>query len=99
MEIKIQSIHFDADQKLLDYIQQKISKISTFYDRIIRTEVTLRLEPTGQIQDKIVECKVSVPGDTFFVKETDKSFEAAVDKTSDVMGRQIRKYKERLRSY
>ena len=99
MDLRIQSVHFDADDKLKEYIKAKISKVETFYDRIIDAEVILKLENSGQVRDKIVECKVNVPGDTFFVKEVDKTFEAAVDKTSDVMGRQIRKFKERIRQH
>ena len=43
MEIKVQSIKFDADQKLLDFIDNKVGKIAKYYEDIVRTEVNLSL--------------------------------------------------------
>jgi len=97
MEIHITSIHFDADQKLTDYIERKTSKLEQFYDRIIDTRVLLKLENSGQVREKIVEMRLNVPGDTLVATETSMSFEAAADVAVDNMKRQLIKYKERLR--
>lgn len=76
MEIKVQSIKFDADQKLLDYIDKKISKIEKFYDGVIRAEVNLSL--LADPQNKNVLVRVIVPGDEVVVERNADTFENAV---------------------
>lgn len=94
MEIRKQAVNFDADAKLLDFIDKKLAKLETFYDNIVSTDVFLKLEKTGQIQDKIAEIKVHVPGTTLIAKETSKSFEESVDSGASSLRRQLIKYKE-----
>ncbi len=96
MKINTTSIHFDADQKLLDYIQRKASKLDQFFDRIIDTHIYLKLENSGQVRDKIVEMKLSVPGDILMATEVSKTFEASTDAAIDNMKRQLNRYKERI---
>ncbi|MFT5646829.1 MAG: putative sigma-54 modulation protein, partial [Aureispira sp.] len=64
MEIRTQAVNFDADTKLIEFIDRKLGKLDTFYDNIVSTDVFLKLEKTGQVQDKIVEIKLKVPGST-----------------------------------
>ena len=98
MNINTTSIHFDADQKLLDYIQKKTEKLDQFFDRIIDAQVFLKLENSGQVRDKIVEMKLMVPGDTLMATEVSKTFEASLDAAVDNMKRQLNRYKERLQA-
>ena len=98
MKIHTESNHFQADEKLLEFIDRKLSKLDTFFDKIIDARVNLKLENSGQVKDKIVEIRVSVPGEVLIAKETDKTFESAVDKLVSVLKRQLIKYKDRLRS-
>lgn len=97
MELKIQSIHFDADKKLLDFIQRKLDKLDTFFERVQGGEVFLRLERAdNRRENKIVEVKIYVPGGSFFAKAQDISFEAATDNVLEMLKQQIKKHKERL---
>ncbi len=98
MKIHMTAVHFDADQKLIDYIEKKASKLNQFFDRIIDAQVFLKLENSGQVRDKIVEMKLMVPGDTLIATEVSKSFEAATDAVVDNMKRQLSKHKERLQA-
>jgi putative sigma-54 modulation protein len=98
MKIQTQSVHFDADVKLINFIEQKVSKLERFFDHIIAADVILRLENNGQVKDKIAEIKIKVPGTVLIAKETDKSFEAAVDATAEALRRQLIKHKERIRA-
>jgi len=95
MNIHTQSVHFDADEKLLDFIDKKVGKLETFYDRIIRADVFLKLENTGQVQDKIAEVKLHVPGTILVAKETSKTFEASIDGSVNALRRQLIKQKEK----
>lgn len=97
MKLQMHSIHFDADAKLLSYIQKKAEKLDTFYDRITGGEVFLRLnKDTALHENKVVEIKISVPGHTLFAKETSASFEAAADEAMEALKAQIKKFKEKM---
>ena len=92
MKLQMHSIHFDADQKLIDFVQKKVDKLETFYDRVIDGEVFFRLNNSG-IENKTVEIKLNIPGNQLFAKEDAKSFEEAADLATEALRRQIRKFK------
>jgi putative sigma-54 modulation protein len=94
MKVQIQSVHFNADSKLIDFIQKKLDKLDTFYDRTIDAEVILRVNNEG-IENKTVEIKLNVPGDQLFAEKTNGSFEAATDHCTEALRRQIKKHKEK----
>ncbi|MFT4856248.1 MAG: putative sigma-54 modulation protein [Algoriphagus sp.] len=96
MKLQMHSIHFDADRKLIDFIQKKADKLDTFYDQIIDGEVFMRLDKNDNMANKIVEIKLNVPGKQFFAKNQSDSFEAAADEAVEGLRRQIKKYKEKL---
>lgn len=95
MKVQVQSIHFDADIKLINFIQKKLDKLDTFYDRTIDAEVILRLNNEG-IENKTVEIKLNVPGEQLFANKTNGSFEAATDHCAEALRRQIKKHKEKV---
>ena len=95
MKLKMQSVHFNADGKLIDYVQKKADKLETFYDRITDGEVILKLENNGQNQNKVVEFILNIPGDKIFVKERSRTFEAATDIALDTLKRQLKKFKQK----
>jgi putative sigma-54 modulation protein len=97
MKINTVSIHFTADSKLLAFIEKKTKKLEQYFERIIRVDVFLKLENSGQVKDKIVELKVKVPGETLMAKESSKTFERATDMAVDNMTRQIKRYKDKMR--
>jgi len=98
MKIRVQSIHFTADAKLLDFIQRKVDKLDQFFDQIISGEVYLKLENTEDEENKITEIKLLIPGNDLFAKEQCKTFEEATDRAIESLRRQVDKHKEKLRS-
>jgi putative sigma-54 modulation protein len=96
MKVQVQSIHFDADVKLINFIQRKINKLETFYDKLLVGEVYLRLNNQG-IYNKTVEIKINVPGNQLFAKENARSFEAATEMATTALQMQLRKFKEKIR--
>jgi len=99
MKVNMQSVNFNADQKLLDFIQKRMDKLDIFYDKIIKSDVFLKVENTSDKENKIFEARVSVPGDSFVVKKQCKSFEEGADIAIASLERQLKKRKEKLRSY
>ncbi|MCB0581143.1 MAG: ribosome-associated translation inhibitor RaiA [Phaeodactylibacter sp.] len=98
MRVHTESVQFKADQKLIDYIEKRLNKMDQFFDRIIEARVTLKLENSGQIKDKIAEVRLNVPGEQLIAKEASKTFEASVDAAAAALKRQLIRYKERLRN-
>lgn len=97
MDIKMHSIRFDADQKLLDFVNTKVNKLPTIYDDIMGAEVFLRLDNNEDRENKLVEIKLDVKGQTVFAKKQCKSFEEATDLSIDALKKQLVKRKEKIR--
>ncbi|MBW8050679.1 MAG: ribosome-associated translation inhibitor RaiA [Cytophagales bacterium] len=95
MNLQMHSIHFDADQDLIDFIQKRTEKLETFYDRIMDGEVFLRLNNNKDKENKVIEIKLNVPGTQLFAKEQSKSFEAATDMAVEALKKQLKKLKEK----
>ena len=96
MTVNIQTVHFEADGKLLDYINHKMEKLSNFHDRIIKVDVFLKLDNiVHNIKDKIAEIRVHVPRHQLFVKATSKSFESSFDDAFDSIVNQIKRKKQK----
>lgn len=97
MNIKIQSIKFDADKKLTDFIEKKVSKLERYFDNIVDAEVFLRLQNSQELDNKVAEIRLKVPGSDLFAQRQSKTFEEAVDDSIDALKIQIQKHKDKLR--
>ncbi|HRH67400.1 MAG TPA: ribosome-associated translation inhibitor RaiA [Bacteroidia bacterium] len=97
MKIRVQSIHFDADSKLLQFIQDKVDKLLQFYDHIIGGEVFLKIDKSSDNKNKIVQIKIQLPGNDILAKEQCKTFEEATDLCMETLSRQIKRHKEKER--
>ena len=94
MEIKIQAIHFEATEKLEQFIEKKVSKLTKFNDEIGRVEVSLKVVKPETAMNKEAALKVVLPGTELFAQEICNTFEEAIDKTVESLLRQASKYKE-----
>lgn len=98
MEIRIQSIHFDATEQLQAFIQKKAVKLEKFYDEIKMVEVTLKVVKPETASNKEAGIKVMVPNAEFYANKICDSFEQAVDESLEALGKQLVKHKEKLRN-
>lgn len=99
MNVQIQTVHFNADSKLLEHVNAKIEKLKTFHDKIIGAEVYLRLDNMShQVRDKVAEIKVYVPKHSYFVKHQSKTFEQSFDLAFDSLVNQVKRKKEKQTS-
>ena len=96
MDIQVHSVHFTADKKLIEFINEKVGKLELFYDNIIASEVFLRLDKDQEGENKVAEVKLLVPGKELFSKKQAKSFEEAVDLASEALRKQVVKEKEKV---
>jgi putative sigma-54 modulation protein len=95
MKLQVQSIHFTADVKLLDFLQKKLDKLETFNDSIIDGEVFLKLDTNDAKGNKVVNIKLNIPGNSIVVKEQRSTFEEAIDASYDILKNQLSKLKEK----
>jgi putative sigma-54 modulation protein len=97
MNVNVQSIKFDADKKLIEFIEKKISKLEKFFDGIVGADVYLRLD-NQPIENKKVEIRLKIPGYDVFAEREAKSFEESTDLCIDALKTQLTKAKEKLRA-
>ena len=91
MNVNIQTVHFDADQKLVDFVNRKVEKLKTYHDRIVKVDVFLKLDNVVHtIKDKIAEIKIHIPRQQVFVKQSSKSFEQSFDEALDAAMLRVR---------
>ncbi|MEM9078032.1 MAG: ribosome-associated translation inhibitor RaiA [Bacteroidota bacterium] len=98
MKVNAQSVNFVADGKLIDFIQRRMDKLDLFYDKVISSDVYLKVDNTSAKENKIVEIKLLIPRDRIIVKKQCKSFEEAVDSACNSLERQLVKKKEKMRA-
>ncbi len=95
MNVKIQSVKFDADKKLLDFIEAKVNKVERFSDKITSAIVTLRIDKDNEHGNKIALIELEVPGESLVAERQTKSFEESVDLAIDAIKKQLEKYKDK----
>ena len=97
MEVKVQSIHFDATEKLQAFIEKKTAKLEKSFEDIQKVEVQLKVVKPATALNKETSMTVSVPGNTLFVEKSCDTFEEGIDLCIDAMRVQLAKFKEKLR--
>lgn len=99
MKVNVQAVNFNVDRKLVDFTQERFDKLEKFYDKIVSSDVFLKVENTSEKENKIVEIRINVPGDDLMVKKVAKTFEEAVDSCANSLERVLVKRKEKLRAH
>ncbi|UCD60814.1 MAG: ribosome-associated translation inhibitor RaiA [Flavobacteriaceae bacterium] len=97
MKLNTQAVNFNADSKLLNFVQSRLDKLDLFYDRIVASDVYLKVENTSVKENKIVDIKLHIPGDKFVVKKQCKTFEEAIDSACNSLERKLVKKKKKPR--
>jgi len=99
MKVNVHAVNFTVDKKLVDFIQERMDKLEKFYDKVVSSDVFLKVEKTSEKENKIVEIKIHVPGDDFMVKKQCKSFEEAIEVSAESLERLLIKRKEKIRTH
>ena len=93
MDFKVNSVNFTVDQKLVNFIHEKVKKLELMNSGIISSEVFLRVDKNSTKENKVAEVKLLMPGQELFAKKQCKSFEEATDQVVDALKKQVEKYK------
>ncbi len=97
MNIQIHSVRFDADKKLINFVYQKVGKLTQFGEDIVNAEIYLRLDNDQERENKISEIKLNLSGGPLFAKKQSKTFEEATDNAVDALKKQITRHKQKKR--
>ena len=95
MTTNIQSVHFDADKKLIDFVNEKMTKLKTYHDGLINGEVIMRIDKSSTSENKVAEIKILAKGQELFSKKQSASFEESIDLACEALKTQIKKHKEK----
>jgi putative sigma-54 modulation protein len=98
MKVTVQSVKFNADRKLLDFVEGKVGKLANRFDNIVGSEVILKLDKSNSLDNKVAEIKLIIPGNDLFAKKNSKSFEEATDTAIDALLKQLQRHKGKLRN-
>jgi putative sigma-54 modulation protein len=93
MDFKVNSVNFTVDQKLVNFIHEKVKKLELMNNGIISSEVFLRVDKNSTKENKVAEVKLLMPGQELFAKKQCKSFEEAADQVVNALKKQVEKYK------
>ena len=97
MKVFTQSVNFNADKQLMDLVEDKVSALIKFHDKIVNAEVFLKVQNTSDKENKITEIKINIPGSELIVKRETKTFEEGVNAAVDNLKRQLKRSKEKQR--
>jgi putative sigma-54 modulation protein len=97
MKINLQSVNFNADKGLVEFVEKKLSALDKYYDKIVDAEVYLKVQQTSEKENKLIDVKLNVPGNDFVVKKQCKTFEEGILLAADSLKRQLAKKKEKVR--
>ena len=97
MDIRIQSIHFDATEKLQAFVQKKVGKLEKYCDEIRKVEVSLKVVKPETAKNKEADIRVFVPNGDLYVEKVCDTFEESIDEGVDALEKQPQKYKEKQR--
>ena len=97
MKVFTQSVNFNADNQLIEFVEEKVSALTKFHDKIVNAEVFLKVQKTSDKENKITEIKINIPGSELMVKRETKTFEEGVNAAVDNLKRQLKRAKEKQR--
>ena len=97
MKVFTQSVNFNADKELINFVEKKVGTLVKFHDKIVDAEVFLKVQKTSDKENKITEIKINIPGNELIVKRETKTFEEGVNTAVDNLKRQLKRSKEKLR--
>lgn len=96
MNVQIQSVKFDADKKLVEFVEHKMSKLDRFADRATGADVILKLDKDHEKGNKVATVTLRMPGDELVAEGRAARFEEAVDEAVDALKRQLERFKDKV---
>jgi putative sigma-54 modulation protein len=97
MKIVIKGNNIKVSESLREYIEDKIGRLTKYYDKITKAEVELLYQDNKSAEEtQRVEVTLVANGTYFRCEEASISMYASIDIVSEKLGRQIQRYKQKL---
>ena len=97
MKVYVQSVNFNADKSLIEFIEKKLNGLDKFYDKIVDSEVYLKVQQTSEKENKTVDVKLNIPGNDIVVKKQCKTCEEGIMLAVESLKRSLEKAKEKVK--
>lgn len=94
MDVRIQAIHFDIADKLVNFINKKAERVARHNVNITDVDVTLKVVKPETAMNKEAVIKVKAPQEEYVASKTANSFEEAIDLCLEAIERQMEKKKD-----
>ncbi|MDD4514880.1 ribosome-associated translation inhibitor RaiA [Massilibacteroides sp.] len=98
MDIRIQSIRFDASEALEAFVQKKVSKLEQYYDGILSAEIILKVVKPEVAMNKEASISLKIRNGELFAEKIADTFEEAVDGCAEALSKQLLKHKEKSKT-
>ena len=98
MKITINGRHLVVTEPINDYAVKKVEKLEKYFDRISEVTVTLSAVKLRKGPSHTAEMRAYLNGTVLKAVSTEGDLYLAIDKAVVVLERQVRKYKEKLRT-
>lgn len=95
MNVKINAVKFRADEKLLSFVDEKVSKLDRHIPNALEAEVTLKVDKPESENNKQAEIRLVIKGNDLFASKQADTFEEAVMLSIDALKPQIEKIKDK----
>lgn len=97
MDIAISAINSEVSEAVKEYAREKVARLDRFYDKARKTDITIHAEPRNNWVELICH---ATQGHVFTVHVTaEESVREAVDLAVEKMGKQLRRFKGKVRSH
>jgi ribosomal subunit interface protein len=92
MEVKINAIHFEATEKLNDFINKKVDKLAKKNELVSTAEIILKVVKPETAMNKEASVRLTVPrSEDLFASKVADTFEEAIDNCMDALKKQLEK--------
>lgn len=98
MKVNVQDVNFNADKELIGFIEKKVNSLEKYFDKIVDSDVYLKVQQTSEKENKSVDIILNIPGDELVAKKQSKTFEEGVSAAVDALKKQLTKRKEKIRA-
>ena len=93
MNVNIQTVKFDADKRLVEFVEHKLGKMDRFAERSTGADVVLKLDKDFDKGNKVATITLHMPGSDLISEQRAKTFEEAIDLAIDALKRKNEKLK------
>ncbi len=99
VNVQVTLRHTNNHQDIEQYARDAVQALDKLFAGILNSHVILDHQNNDFENNKLAEVTVHVPQQVLVAKEAAATYEQAIDSCVDSVGRQLRKYKEKLQAH